>query len=54
MTKVMRVEEAIRLIQDGDTITWSGTSGVLNPETMLRALEAPPMPLPGLAVRQGN
>ncbi len=34
------IEEAIKLIQDGDTIRWCGSVGVLNLEGVLGALEA--------------
>ncbi len=40
MSKVTSLENAVKLIQDGDTITWSGSVGVLTPEGVLGALEA--------------
>ncbi|MBI4303653.1 MAG: acyl CoA:acetate/3-ketoacid CoA transferase, partial [Chloroflexi bacterium] len=40
MSKVTTPEEAARLVRDGDTVTWSGAVGFLNPESVLGALEA--------------
>ncbi len=39
MSKIMTVEDAARLIQDGDTITYSTNGAVLSPEAVLEAVE---------------
>ncbi|MBI2857718.1 MAG: hypothetical protein HYX90_01460 [Chloroflexi bacterium] len=40
MNKIKALEEVVELVHDGDTITWSGCIGILNPERVLGALEA--------------
>lgn len=40
MSKVIDLESAVRLIKDGDTITWVGCVGALSPEAVLGAIEA--------------
>ncbi len=40
MSKVTSLEDAVKLVQDGDTVTWSGAMRLLNPERVLSALEA--------------
>ncbi|MBI2958647.1 MAG: hypothetical protein HYY32_07390 [Chloroflexi bacterium] len=40
MNKIRSLEEVVELVRDGDTITWSGCIGILNPERVLGALEA--------------
>ncbi len=38
MNKLMKADEAVRLVQDGDTISVCGISGGLTPEKLLAAL----------------
>ena len=38
-SKLMAAEEAVKLIQDGDTVTTCGIAGALVPEKVLVALE---------------
>ncbi|MBI2858613.1 MAG: hypothetical protein HYX90_06000 [Chloroflexi bacterium] len=40
MSKVIPLADSVKLVKDGDTITWSGVGGILNPESVMGALEA--------------